>query len=132
MPQKTAFVNIISENVIIEFTVTPSISRKIEPWIKRTFPKEEASYYFDTIKASDDDPSHITHRFVLPFYDSSRFIANPSLLRETAFTPADSPSEITQLNLTVKIKPNDVAALAKLAKVIPPEWKAEVDPESLL
>ncbi|HLD96440.1 MAG TPA: hypothetical protein VI794_01860 [Patescibacteria group bacterium] len=37
-----------------------------------------------------------------------------------------------QLNLTVKIKPNDVAALAKLAKVIPPEWKAEVDPESLL
>ena len=33
---------------------------------------------------------------------SSRFIANTSLLRETAFTPADSPSEITQLNLTVK------------------------------
>ena len=37
-----------------------------------------------------------------------------------------------QLNLTVKIKPNDVAALAKLAKAIPSEWRVEVDPESLL
>lgn len=37
-----------------------------------------------------------------------------------------------QLNLAVKIKPGGVAALTKLSKIIPPDWRVEVDPESLL
>lgn len=44
---------------------------------------------------------------------------------------AKTPGKV-QLNLVVKIKLGDLAGLAKLAKVIPPDWKVEVDPESLL
>jgi len=37
-----------------------------------------------------------------------------------------------QLNIAIKTKPGDLAVLAKLAKIVPSEWKVEVDPESLL
>ena len=37
-----------------------------------------------------------------------------------------------QINIAVKTKPENLDALAKLAKVVPPEWKVEVGPESLL
>ncbi|MEX1068395.1 MAG: hypothetical protein WED08_01155, partial [Patescibacteria group bacterium] len=37
-----------------------------------------------------------------------------------------------QLNMVVRTKPGDLDALAKIAKAVPPDWKTEVDPESLL
>jgi primosomal protein N' len=37
-----------------------------------------------------------------------------------------------QINIAVRTKPEDLESLAKLSKVVPPDWKVEVDPESLL
>lgn len=37
-----------------------------------------------------------------------------------------------QINIAVRIKTGNLDALAKLATVVPPDWKAEVEPESLL
>ena len=38
----------------------------------------------------------------------------------------------TQINIVVRTKPGELEPLVKLAEVVPPEWKVEVEPESLL
>jgi len=56
----------------------------------------------------------------------SRLIISPPY-ESYAKTPGKA-----QINVAVRTKPGDLESLAKLTKVVPPEWKVEVDPESLL
>jgi len=44
---------------------------------------------------------------------------------------AKTPGKI-QINIAIRSKSKELEPLAKLARAIPPEWKVEVDPESLL
>ncbi len=61
--------------------------------------------------------------------DSSQ---EPGVVISQPYEPyAKTPGKV-QLNLTIKVKKSPEQILDKLSKITPPDWKVEVDPESLL